>query len=470
MTSEITIYRTMFKQIEHMDNVIIRGGLLFLLVNLIASGYAQDAPKSNSSLVAKHYYSGFAGAHDTYNAISSASDGKIYYVLSADPIDEAGKVYVFDPETDQTKFLADLNEICGEKGLKMVSQGKSHVEFYEKNGKLYFATHMGYYEIIDGMERAPVNLPDGYKPYPGGHILSYDLSTGEFEDLAIAPYGEGIITMIMDKDRGQIYGITWPTGYFISYDIGKNQLKNLGKISANGEAGIPGKDYRVLCRSMFIDTETDLVHFSNAEGDVFTYNPDKESINKVEGVSLKLDYFGEYDPTRPGSMSYNWRSIFWYPPENVAYGVHGNSGYLFRFDPRIPKVELVERITSEPSKRSGMFDQFSYGYLGFELGPDRQTIYYLTGGPIYSDGRRIDGNLAEGLGGVRGLENLHLITYNIPNKEYIDHGAIFYQDGERPTWVNSIAVGSDGSVYTLARFEHNGKIVEDLVKIPDPFK
>jgi len=452
-----------------MNSRIIRWGI-FLFANIIGIGYSQDASKANKTLVATRYFSGFDQAHDTYNAISSASDGKIYYVLSADSLKEGGQVYVYDPKTDKTKFLADLNEICGEKGMNAIPQGKSHVEFYEKDGKLYFATHMGYYEIIDGMERAPVNMPDGYKPYPGGHILSYDLVTGEFEDLAIAPYGEGIITMTMDTNKGHIYGITWPIGYFVHYDLNTKQLKTLGKVSQNGEAGRPGSDYRVLCRSMFIDTDTDLVHFSDAEGDVFTYSADTETISKLEGVSLKLDYFGEYDPTRPGSMSYNWRSIFWYPPENVAYGVHGNSGYLFRFDPGIPKVEIVERITSEPSKRSGMFDQFSYGYLGFELGPDQQTIYYLTGGPIHSDGRRIDGNLAEGVGGVRGLENLHLITYNIRKSEYIDHGSVFYPDGNRPTWVNSIAIDFDGNVYTLARFEHDGKIVEDLVKIPNPFK
>lgn len=453
-----------------MNKLLIRWGLLYLFVNMITNSYAQDAPKSNSSLVAKHYYSGFDLAHDTYNAISSASDGKIYYVLSSNQIDEAGKVYVFDPATDQTKFLADLNELCGEKGQNTVSQGKSHVEFYERNGKLYFATHLGYYEIIDGIERAPENLPDGFKPYPGGHFLSYDLSSGEFKDLATAPHGEGIITMTMDKERGQIYAITWPKGYFIHYDLDKNHLKNLGKISGNGEAGIPGNDYRVLCRSMIIDPENGSVYFSTSEGDIFTYNTETETVNKVENVSLKLDYFGKYDPTRPGSMSYNWRSIFWYPPENAAYGVHGNSGYLFRFNPRTPQVELVERITSKPSKRSGMFDQFNYGYLGFELGPDQQTIYYLTGGPIKSDGRSIDGELQIEVDEVRGLENLHLVTYNIPNNKYIDHGSIFYQDGERLTRVNSIAVGPDGNVYTLARFEHNGNTIEDLVKIPNPFK
>ncbi len=73
------------------------------------------------------------------------------------------------------------------------------------------------------------------------------------------------------------------------------------------------------------------------------------------------------------------------------------------------------------------------------------------------------------MGAARGLENLHLITYNIPRQKYVDHGRIFYTDGTRPTYVNSITIGPNGNVYTLARFEHNGKVIEDLVKIPDPF-
>jgi len=166
----------------------------------------------NYSLIAKKYFSGFDLAHDTYNAISAASDGKIYYVLSSATIDKGGQVYAYNPTLDSIEFLADLTDICGEKEMHAISQGKSHVRFYEKENKLFFATHVGYYEIIDGMERLPENSPDGYKLYPGGHILSYDLKNGTFEDLAIAPEGEGIITMEMDRERGQIYGITWPTG------------------------------------------------------------------------------------------------------------------------------------------------------------------------------------------------------------------------------------------------------------------
>ena len=420
------------------------------------------------ALIAKQYYSGFALAHDTYNALSLASDGKIYYVLSSDSLEKGGQVYCLDPLTDSVKFLGDLTEICGEGEQKVIPQGKSHVEFFERRGKLFFATHIGVYEMIDGMERLPENPPGEYRLYKGGHILSYDLETGEFADLATVPGGEGVLTMTMDTARGDIYGITWPKGNFFHFDVDKNKWTDFGRISENGEAGIPGRDYRVLCRSMFVDPKDGSVYFSNAEGDIFTCDASSKAIRKLDDVNLRLDYFGQYDSAFPGNMGYNWRKIFWHPQEEVAYGVHGNSGYLFRFDPRAKQIEIVERITSVPSRKSGMFDQFSYGYLGFQLGPDKETIYYLTGAPIYVNGKRLNGEDKIAKGAARGLEDLHLITYHLPTGKYRDHGPVFYADGGRPTYVNSIAVSADGDVYMLARYAYGGKVIQDLVKIPSP--
>lgn len=430
----------------------------------------KEQSTENSKLIATRYFSGFDLAHDTYNAISAASDGNIYYVLSSQPHDIAGQVHVYNPITDKTQFLGDLTEICGEKDKKVIAQGKSHVRFYESDGKLYFSTHAGYYEMIDGMERLPITAPEGYGLYTGGHFLSYDLNSGKFEDLGLAPHGEGVLTMTMDTVRKQIYAITWPKGYFIHYNLKSGEIRDLGLISANGEAGRIGEDYRVLCRSIFVDPRDGLVYYSTAEGDIMCYNPGNSTIEKLEDVDLRLDYFGSYDHTGAGSMGYNWRSIVWYPKDEVAYGVHGNSGYLFKFDPKNRNIEIAERITSQPSRKSGMFDQFSYGYLGFDLGNDKETLYYLTGGPIYDNGKRVKGEDKIAMGAARGLENLHMITYHIPTGKYTDHGSIFYEDGSRPTYVNSIALDKDGNVFTLARFEHEGKEVEDLVKIPDPFK
>ena len=66
-------------------------------------------------------------------------------------------------------------------------------------------------------------------------------------------------------------------------------------------------------------------------------------------------------------MGYNWRQTFWYAPGKAIYGVHGNSGYS-PLPHRHWSGRVLDRLTSEDSQRSGMFDQFSYGYLGFTLG------------------------------------------------------------------------------------------------------
>jgi hypothetical protein len=440
---------------------------VFLLGTFSPRAQTTAHASAPGKLIARVYNSGFAKAHDTYNGMGTGSDGKIYYVLSSDLADTAARMFSLDPATGQTRQLGDLTEACGEKGMNAVAQGKSHVNFVEADGRLYFATHIGYYSIIDGMEKSGVP-PAGMKAYPGGHLLAYDLSSGKFENLAVEPHGEGIITMNMDPRRRRIYGITWPAGYFFRYDLASKNWKSFGSLFEMGENG-KGASYRTICRSLAVDPGDGSVYFSTPEGTIYRYSHDKDTLESVVGDNLKKDYFGLYDVTSPGHMAYNWRQVFYYPADRSIYGVHGNSGYLFRFDPGTERVEVLERITSLPSQRSGMFDQFSYGYLGFTLGPDHQTIYYLTGGPIYVNGRRVKGKDSTAAGEAKGQENLHLITYHIPTARYVDHGPIFFENGEHPTYVNSIAVGKDGTVYTLVRIpQPAGGFHTDLISvIPD---
>jgi hypothetical protein len=116
-----------------------------------------------------------------------------------------------------------------------------------------------------------------------------------------------------------------------------------------------------------------------------------------------------------------------------------------------------------------MFDQFSYGYLGFVLGPDGHTIHYLTGGPIYESGRRVEGIKSTAKGESKGRENLHLITWHIPSGKYVDNGAIFLENGQPASHVNSIAVGKDGSVYALSRVDAASATRTDLIRVRGPF-
>jgi hypothetical protein len=425
------------------------------------SAVSDSSGAKTAVLKATTYNSGFAQGHTTWNALSTASDGKVYYVLCTDVIDAAAQMFAFDPRTQKIEHLGDLSEICGQKGMKVVPQGKSHVNFVESKGKLYFATHVGYFDIKGGREELSTSLENDYKPYPGGHVIAYDLKSKTFEDLGRPYDNEGIIDMSMDTTRGLIYGVTWPTGNFFRYDLANKKFDKLGPFTMKGEAGTLGKDYRVLCRAIVVNEDNGDVYITTSDGQIMNLKLGQDALQPMEGVNMRKDYFGKYDVSKAVTMGYNWRQAFWYAPEKVVYGVHGNSGYLFRFDPNIPRVDVLDRLTSLPSKLAGMDDLFPLGYLGFELGPDGRTIYYFTGSPIPKS--------ASDTSARRKGEGLHLITYDIPTQKYTDNGLVSLPDGQSPREVQSIAITKD-AVYGLGTFTDNGKRRTDLFSIPNPLQ
>src|SRR5262249_33454728 len=148
-----------------------------------------------------------------------------------------------------------------------------------------------------------------------------------FRSLAHATAEQGIIDFSMDGKRGRLYGLTWPAGEFLRYDLASGELKNLGPTSKQGEAGT-GTNYRILCRSLAVDPEDGSIYFTTADGDIERYQYDHDDIETLRGANMRKDYFGTFDPNAKPAMGYNWRQTFWYAPEKAIYGLHGTSGYL----------------------------------------------------------------------------------------------------------------------------------------------
>lgn len=428
-------------------------GSTLLLCGILLTTWSFGQAGSPPLLHAKTFNSHFpaaAGIGESYNGMGFASDGKLYYVIDSAAYNAPGQMYSLDPKTGAITHIADLNTATGQGDVKAVAQGKSHVDFIERGGKLYFSTHLGYYNRDSGVERNAVP-PNGYLPYPGGHFLSYDLQTGRFESLAIAPRGEGIISFNMDVKRGRLYGITWPTGHFLTFDLITRQLRDFGGFFAGGENGEIESTYRAICRRIVVDPRDGSAYFTTGEGSIHRYLYETNAVETIPGVSLHKDYFGEFDPSKPG-MAYNWRAAVWDPNDNDIYAVNGASGYLFRFDPAARSVEVLERLTSEPSKRAGMADKSGYGYLGLALDTRNNLLYYLTGSPPPPGSKREEGS--------------HLITYDISNKKYHDHGQIMLDSGEPAGNEQALAVAEDGTVYALTQINRNGREEMDLISIP----
>jgi hypothetical protein len=427
----------------------------------------QDAQRTHGTpeavIAARLHPSGFEKADSNFYSLTIASDRRVYCTLSSHDIDTHARAYRHDPANDEMKLAIDFGEATGEAGKKTIPQGKSHSPYFELEGKLYLATHYGFFATTADREQ-PAPVPAGYKPYPGGHILSYDMASGRTEDLGKAPPEEGIITLTMDAKRGRLYGLTWPSGLFLVFDIATRRMDNLGPVSLGGETG-RGDQYRCLVRSFALDGRDGMVYFTNSDGLIQRYNPSKGAVEPYTLLHMKRDIFGLWDPARPGHQGYNWRDILWHEETQVFYGVHPRSGYLFFFDPRAGRLELIERICAEELRRTGHYEPFHYGYLTLQLAPDRKTLYYLTGtygvasgdgglapaahlvNPGYksSDTQRHALALADGR---RVIETTHLVTYDLATREYADRGVIRLEDGRYPRMSQCHAIHPAGRCYS----------------------
>ena len=115
------------------------------------------------------------------------------------------------------------------------------------------------------------------------------------------------------------------------------------------------------------------------------------------------------------------------------------------------ELEVLDRVTSLPTRKSGMLDVPRHGYLSFKLAPDGDTIYYLTGAHINARST------------AQGLENMHLVTYRISAEAFRDLGQVVLDTGGPPKQVNSIAIGSDGTVYSISEITQSGQTRFDLI-------
>jgi hypothetical protein len=393
------------------------------------------AETASSVITCRVHPSGFERADSNFYSLNIASDLCVYYTLSSHNIDTHARVYRYDPARDEVKLMFDIGEAVGEAGLKTLPQGKSHSPFFELDGWLYLATHYGFFASTEQREH-PAPVPEGYKPYPGGHLIRFNMTTGETEDLAVAPPEEGIITLNMDAQRGRCCGLTWPKGFFLVYDLETRKLRNLGPVSRGGEVG-SGDQYFCLVRSFAVDPRDGHVYFTNSDGEVLCYEPGADRVAPFGDLRMDRDIFGAWDPHRPGHQGYNWRDILWHEESQCFYGVHPKSGWLFRFDPPARRIDLIARITADELLRSGRFEPFRYGYLTLQVGPDRRTLYYLTStyGVRTEEGPDLN-------------QKIHLVTYNLETGRYADHGVLQLEDGRYPRMSQCHAVHPNGRGYT----------------------
>ncbi|MFC1539181.1 hypothetical protein ACFL6H_07145 [Candidatus Latescibacterota bacterium] len=396
---------------QRVSFVLILTIYMILNSNVFSQNVSSSVIYREGPVIGRMIDAEFLYGDSNYHAIIQASDGNVYYVICAHNTKSGAHMFRYNPRTDDVAILSDLTADVGEDRSKTVNQGKVHSDIFEVDGRLYFATHAGTYESRE------------LKRYPGGHYMSFDIKSNTFSDYGIGPAEEGLVAMNMDKKRMRMYGITWPGYRFVYYDITSDTKKewhdSYGPVIMQGP------------RSIGIDPRTGNAYWPNLDGTIECYNYENDNVTTLRAPVFDADII---QIPHPENVECVWRSIRWSDSLKKFYGVIYYSDWLFSYDPENDEIEYIDRIASAPNRKLG---KVSYSTLAFELSDDGETVYYIVSNdaPV-SDSSDTD-------------TELHLVTYNIPLRHYIDHGIIELDDGRKPRYCQGLEIGRDGNLYIV---------------------
>ncbi|MDB5120038.1 MAG: hypothetical protein JWN56_1256 [Sphingobacteriales bacterium] len=387
--------------------------ILSFILLAITFSQAQEisgAIYKNGPVPAKMIDANFLYGDSHYNAITYASDGNVYYVICSHNKKSGAQLFRYNPRTGKVDNLADLTTVVKEDRTKVINQGKVHCDLYEYQGKLWFGTHAGAYD----------------RTYPGGHFMNYDLKTGKFQDFGIPAPNEGLVAMNIDTTRNKLYAVTWPGYQFLYYDIKTKKVERWKEAIAPTPQQGP--------RSLGVDPLTGNVYWHNMFSSIDVFDYAKNEVKTLKNANFNQPMFNI--PLGKEGVGYSvgvsWRSVKWSDAYKKFFGVMYYSDWLVSFDPKSSEVEIIDRISSAPNRKSGGTE---YSTLAFELSKDGKTVYYIS--PYTKPGGKV------------GDSELHLVTYSIPNRQYIDHGPIELNDGRRPRYCQGMEIGSNGMLYLV---------------------
>ena len=411
-----------------------------LFTFLLLLSLSVNAAAGAKTIRAELFDPGFLEGDCNYHSITPASDGYIYFTIGTHHTAYSARLYKFDPKTGELNEVARMNAALGEDAGKIVPHGKIHTPLIENAGYLYFTTHTSTYEG---------NLPDlvpadGRAPYPGGHFVRYGLATGEIESLARIPMeSEGLITLGMDRTGNRLVALTWPSGIVYRYDLASGQLLQFGAAQGRGEWGQLGHDWDFICRRLGAHPDGRFYGSTN-EGVIWELDFEKQRpLRIVEGLSLDtVPPVAEANFTITDEPHYfwrNWRTILWNPETRSFWGLHGGSTQLFEFRPEAGMLRSVRNLRV-PGMPGGIRNPLRT-QLGFMLGPEN-TLFYLAHGPALEKPGRRDTKA-----------NVYLLTYAIDTDTLTNHGPVIGPDDRRVFFTESIALGPDGHLYSVAWVE-----------------
>ena len=222
--------------------------------------------------------------------------------------------------------------------------------------------------------------------YAGGHLFGLDPDTGEIKDLGIPVPGQGINCLIIDRDRDTVYGLTYPRGHLLVWNLRTGAIQDKG---ATVPPPQPVKEPRGVLYLRYVPRALGMdgngkVYGTREQGLMWKYDPHGGT---VEPLEAKIPC----TKGRDEDWLYNQvADSFCLGSDGLIYGGTTADGYLFVFD---PKKETVINL-GKPIRQSRI-----------------KSIVEGADGKIYA---------------LAGEENgvAHLVTYDPRTRGMEDLGAI----------------------------------------------
>jgi hypothetical protein len=274
----------------------------------------------------------------------------------------------YDPSAKKVRCLPEVNKVLGRK-MDQFAEGKIHgwLDFYKSRDidkeHLFYCTYWAKYDEPDEEDYAT--------GYDGGHIMSYDVLSGDIIDYGVPLKRASWPYHRVDTKRGIMYGVGMHLE-FLAWDINSQTTKWAGFLP-------PGMAWNN--RAILIDEETGMVYTSNHDAaadpqrHIVKYDPFKNRFFKLacnvppEADSSSKGKSGNYSPMRAQTRKIGPDGLFWC----VTSG-----GQMFTFDPA--KEEIVDKGVNWAG-----IQRYT---CSMDRSPRGRYVYYLPGahGHGYSDG------------------------------------------------------------------------------------
>jgi hypothetical protein len=163
-----------------------------------------------------------------------------------------------------------------------------------------------------------------------GHLLQINIdANGDIKvaDLGAPVPGEGVFALTGNSNATMLYGITYPSGIFFSYNISTKAIKSYKEVApTKSDIGVLENEFHMLpeeylCNSLVVDNKG-LVYGSRSINQVFRFNPADESFLNVSEI-----------PEVWGRRSLGRVEAWAKSADGTLYGGNAGDGQLFSIKP-----------------------------------------------------------------------------------------------------------------------------------------